>query len=319
MGENQNGVPVPIIGADAELQARLQADLAAARKSREAEGRKLSSKMTTFANNERKNNRYEISNPIMCFPVLESKEVASDSQFVGVAVDISLSGMRALIDGPQPYTGLEVVVGFELPNGNYKFCGGTVVSSNKTGPSVSTVGIEFRGYTHEVLQSELIYPVLDRDEMKYEFPYPESVMASICKIGAATSTTLDSILICPHCRALPTFRKGCAHCHSTNVRASKMIHHFACANVDFVEKFEADDDLLCQKCRTRGMIVGSDYEYLDGPNMCYDCGEANLEKVMIGHCLTCEHRFNVERCNELEIVGYRVNKLDVLVFIGAIK
>ena len=96
-----------------------------------------------------------------------------------------------------------------------------------------------------------------------------------------------------------------------------MIHHFACAHVDFVEKFEQEDELLCQKCRTHGMIIGSDYEYLNGPKMCFDCGQANLEKVTIGHCLGCEHRFNIETANEMEVIGYRVNKLDILVFVGA--
>lgn len=316
MLETKNIFNIPIIGADAELQARMKAELSASRSLEPR--RRVSPRMTTFANNERKHNRYEISNPVVCFPVLEGHEVGSDTSFVGVAADISVTGVRVIIDGPTPYVGLQLVVGVEMNNGSYQFIGGTVTSVQNTAPTVSIVGVEFKGYMHEVLQSELIYPVLDRVDLKYGMPYPDSVLASICKVGAAASIHLDSILICPTCRALPTFRRGCAHCFSTNVRASRMIHHFACANVDFIEKFESDGSLLCQKCRTRDMIVGSDYEYLDGPNMCFDCGEANLEKVLIGHCLCCEHRFNIEQANELEVIGYRVNKLDVLVFIGAI-
>ena len=95
-----------------------------------------------------------------------------------------------------------------------------------------------------------------------------------------------------------------------------MIHHFACANVDFVENFELDNELCCQKCRTRRLIIGSDYEYLEGPNMCHDCGQANLEKIQIGHCLSCEYRFPSETAYSMEIIGYRVNRLDILGFIG---
>ena len=170
----------------------------------------------------------------------------------------------------------------------------------------------------EVFESEMIFPVLESTTMKYALPYPDSVMASICKIGGAVSVGLDSVMVCPTCRGLPTMRYGCSHCLSTNVHASKMIHHFACAHVDFVANFERDDQLVCEKCRTRGMIIGSDYEYLDGPNTCSDCGEANLEKVLIGHCLSCENRFNFESAVEMEIFGYRVNKLDILVLIGAV-
>jgi hypothetical protein len=55
---------------------------------------------------------------------------------------------------------------------------------------------------------------------------------------------------------------------------------------------------------------------LNGPKVCYDCGQANLEKIEIGHCLSCEHRFAMETAHEMEIVGYRVNRLDILAFLA---
>lgn len=305
-----------IIGADAELQARLMAQLSQEREVKRSEPRNSSSKMNSFANNERQVNRYEISNPVACFPVLKSREVSSNFSMLGVAADISTNGIKLILEGSQPHMGLELVIGVEQNNGRYQYCAGTVTSSRRTAPSTSEVGVEFRGYMFEVFESELIFPVVDSTSMKYTLPYPDSVMASICKIGGAVSIGLDSVLTCPKCSGIPTVRYGCSHCLSTNVQASRMIHHFACAHVDFVEKFEQGTELVCEKCRTRGMIVGSDYEYLDGPNTCSDCGEANLEQILIGHCLSCENRFDFESAVEMEIFGYHVNKLDILVFIG---
>lgn len=311
-----NFISPTIVGADAELQARLMAELSQKRESERRNPPTDNSKMNSFANNQRLVNRYEISNPVICFPVLQSHEVSSNFSIVGIAADIGVNGIRLVLEGSQPNLGLELVIGVEQKNGLYQYCAGTVASSRRTSPTTSEVGVEFRGYMYEVFESELIFPVLESTTMKYKLPYPDSVMASICRIGGAVSIGLDSVLTCPSCCGLPTTRFGCSHCFSTNVSASRMIHHFACAHVDFVEKFEQGDELVCEKCRTRGMIIGSDYEYLDGPNMCADCGEANFEKILIGHCMSCENRFDFESAVEMEIFGYSVNKLDILVFVG---
>lgn len=212
---------------------------------------------------------------------------------------------------------MELIIGFEIRPGEYAFASGIVASTRQTSDTAFETGIVFRGYMHEVLSCDQIFPLLDRDDMKFRLPYPETVLASLCKIGAATTVPLDSVTLCPNCQGIPTFRTGCNLCLSSNVKASKMIHHFACAHVDFVENFEQDNELCCQKCRTRRMLVGSDYEYLDGPNVCYDCGQTSLEKIQIGHCLSCEHRFPVEMAYSMEIVGYSVKRLDVLLFIGS--
>ena len=305
-----------IIGADAALQAELLAELSEKRELKERQTPIDNSKMNSFANNQRRANRYEISTPVVCFPVLQSREVSSEYSMLGIAADIGTNGIRLILEGSQPNLGLELVIGVEQKNGRYQYCAGTVASSRRTSPTTSEVGVEFCGYMYEVFESELLFPVIDSATMKYTLPYPDSVMASICKIGGAVSIGLDNVLTCPTCGGLPTLRRGCAHCFSASVSASQMIHHFACANVDFVDQFEQGDELVCRKCRTRGMVIGSDYEYLDGPNTCSDCGEANLQKILVGHCTSCENRFNFESAIEMEIIGYSVNKLDILVFIN---
>lgn len=308
-----SGFDVPIIGADPELMARLRGE--AENRAKERLRRKKVS-VRSFESNVRKQARYPFTNAVTCIPVLESRELASTNVMMGIGIDIGTGGVKVLVDGAKPFPGMELVTGLEIRPREYLFCGGTVMDSKRIGSS-NEVSLAFRGYMHEVFQNEQILPVLDRDDLRYVFPYPEAMLASLCKVGAAVSLKLDDMLLCPSCSGIPTFRNGCSLCLSSNVRTSRMIHHFACAHVDFVEAFEEDNELCCPKCRIRRMIVGSDYEYLDGPNMCADCGQANLEKIRIGHCLSCENRFPAETCLEFNVVGYRVNRLDVLAFINS--
>ena len=182
------------------------------------------------------------------------------------------------MDAAQPYVGLDLIIGVESSGGPLAFCAGTVVASKRNSRGMTEVNLRFGGYMHELLQNDLIFPVLDRAQMQFGLPFPDRTLASLCKVGAAAAEIFDSMLVCPHCQALPTLRNGCSLCLSSNVQSSRMIHHFSCANVDFVEQFETSDGLYCQKCRTRHMIIGSDYEYLDGPNQCEDCGKVQPGK-----------------------------------------
>jgi hypothetical protein len=304
---------IPIIGADAELQARMRTDVQGRRTEKKQRSR---DKVSAFNRNSRKNARYDITVPVTCFPVLDSREVSDNCTLVGIGLDIGVGGMKVLVDNIKPHVGMEVVVAIEFSPGDFRFRGGIVVSTVAVA-SGHEMSIDFRGFMHEVFENEHIIPQLDRDGLCYGLPYSESVLASLCKIGAATSVELDRMLLCPNCQSIPTFRFGCSLCLSSNVKASRMIHHFACANVDFVEVFEQEDELCCPKCLMRRMIIGSDYEYLEGPKMCFDCGQANLEKIQIGHCLSCENRFPAANAYDMKVMGYRVTGMDILAFINS--
>ena len=44
---------------------------------------------------------------------------------------------------------------------------------------------------------------------------------------------------------------------------SKLIHHFRCAHVGYADEFLEGEEIVCPKCRARGLIVGADFENLD--------------------------------------------------------
>ena len=314
MSNAQIPLEIPIIGVDSDLQSKLSAELKASR-AEKSKRQAVEIAVGDPQRNRRESVRYEVAIPAVCYPISVSNEIDNSAMLNGIVADSSKTGLRLLMDAAQPCVGLDLIVGVESSVGPSSFCAGTVVASKRNSRGMTEVHLRLGGYLHELLQNDLIFPVLDRSKMQFDLPFPERTLASLCKIGAAAAETLDNMLVCPYCQALPTLRTGCSLCLSSNVKASAMIHHFCCAHVDFVEAFETPDGLCCEKCRTRHLIVGSDYEYLDGPNHCEDCGKSNLEKMQIGHCLNCEHRFAMETATQLEIVGYRVNRLDTLALI----
>ena len=278
--------------------------------------------------------RYDLSNAAVCYYVLPSGEVEIQSAIPAVLVDGSIGGMQLWVDSVVPAVGRELLVGIEHAGNELAWFGTRVVEGKRVveGTRVvestraikgtqkdighSELHLAFAGSTYDLFQQNIIAPVLDRQDMKYRLPTSDAALKSLVAVGAAHRLSLDFVSVCPACQGIPTVRSGCGMCLSSHTETKKMIHHYACANVDFVENFEFETngrtEIFCKKCRCRNMIVGSDYEYLDGPNDCQDCGQSNLELTKIGHCLSCSNRFPLETAHNLELIGYRVKRLDIL-------
>lgn len=101
-------------------------------------------------------------------------------------------------------------------------------------------------------------------------------------------------------------------------RNAPLIHHYACAHVAQTEEFEQQDHIVCPKCRAKNLIVGADFEYLNGPFICGDCGWSDTDLELVGHCRVCHLCFPKSVCPEEEVVGYHVKRLDPLVLIDAV-
>ncbi|MCR9197176.1 MAG: response regulator [Planctomycetaceae bacterium] len=119
------------------------------------------------------------------------------------------------------------------------------------------------------------------------------------------SMTLDRIIVCPKCEAIPTVRPGCGACGSAFVEQQVLIHHFACAHVGPADEFQTKDGLRCPKCHVSDLIAGSDFEQTKGCLTCADCDAIFTEPQMIGHCLSCQHRFNMKDGKLLDLTGYQ--------------
>jgi CheY-like chemotaxis protein len=162
------------------------------------------------------------------------------------------------------------------------------------------------------LQSGYLIPIFDPQTMQHTVGFSTSVLRAWEEDGTLKRVLLDRVQKCPDCRALPTFRFGCSSCGSGQVTNDRLIHHFACAYAGPVSEFEETEELVCPKCRARNLVVGADFEYLNGPYSCLACDWTSTELEHIGHCLKCGFRFPASQAFVEELVGYHVNRMDVL-------
>jgi hypothetical protein len=179
------------------------------------------------------------------------------------------------------------------------------------------IGGRFAPPEEDLLRWENLLPTLQPSTYHFQTGLPSETLHKWVQIGVFQPFLADRQLLCPRCHALPTFRRGCRHCGSVHIANHQLIHHFACAHVGFTQDFYQGGVIICPKCRTHNLVVGADFEYLQGPYRCLDCNWSDTELETVGYCLACQWRFALHQAWEEELIGYHVNRLEPLALIGA--
>ena len=170
---------------------------------------------------------------------------------------------------------------------------------------------------HLQLPNTTIVPDFDSNSLQFRNQIAQEQLLAATQSGDLTAELLDSVLVCPQCECLPTFRRGCSCCGSGRIEQERLIHHFACAHVARVSDFDTGFGLACPKCRTRDLTAGTDIEYQYGPMRCIDCRWTIEELATIGHCLACGFRFPAEQAFVKELVAYHARRLETVGHIAA--
>lgn len=165
---------------------------------------------------------------------------------------------------------------------------------------------------NRVLKSHHLVPEFDRSTMKYGFGSLDSSLKQWEVSGRIQSVVMDRFKLCPKCDGFPTFRDGCAGCGSARVVSDQLIHHFRCGFVASQSDFEQRGEMVCPKCLTRDMVVGVDFEHANGPYRCVDCDWTDTELESIGQCTSCGLRFPGHQAAVNDLVGYHVERMDLL-------
>ena len=265
--------------------------------------------------NRRRTPRYDVCVPVICYPLTTGLEVDLSRQWTGLITDISSDGVGLrLADAAGVSVGDLMLFAAGECESEYRFQALRVCNHHQR-DSQTIVNASLDTPLRPLFSRSTLLPQLDRETLGYVLPWSEATLGSLEAAGAVAPMPLDTLLVCPDCHSLPTVRRGCGACLSGRTDQRQMIHHYACAHVDFVERFRQGNELRCPKCQTQKLIVGADFEYLNGPQKCLDCGQSDLRAVPIGHCLNCGNRFEMLKANELELTGYRVKRLDVMDFV----
>lgn len=262
----------------------------------------------------RTKDRVEINSPCIMIPVLADGFPDQANISMGYALDISRVGVGFEVAGDDNISTNHIVFGLEDEFGEMNFISATVRYAASQIAS-RRIGADFVGPQDQLLQPKNILPFFNAERMDFQSGLSSEALEAWENCGVLVETMHDRILVCPQCQSLPTWRTGCPICGSASTAADQLIHHYACAHIDLAQTFEQQAELVCPKCLTKDMVVGSDFEYLQGPHRCHHCGWSDSKLSLIGNCLSCGLRFPGHQALEKIVNGYDVQRLDPLVYL----
>jgi hypothetical protein len=233
-----------------------------------------------------------------------------DNRVFGTTVDISAQGIGLELGKTPEFATTAVVLLVAAPDGTQRCAGLDVMHTSPVSRGRVKVGGRFGGFADQLLLPENLVPTFQPKNMEFTLGQPEEVLRKWAEIGVLQPVVLDRVQMCPKCRGLLTFRRGCRQCGSVHLSNDRLIHHFACAHVGLAADFETPAGLRCPKCLTRNLIVAADFDHLVGPYRCHDCHWSDSELEAVAQCLRCQFRFPGSQAEEIELRGYRVNRLD---------
>ena len=240
-----------------------------------------------------------------------------DESRSGYSRDVSSSGIEFELSGNEPPTATSIVLGIECPDDRIRFVGVVNRHAEVRGAGLRCGG-DFAGIAHRMLSQHGRIPSLDSERFQYAMQFDSAVYESWQAAGILKRIVLDRVLLCPKCHSVPTFRFACRSCGAGRLEHEQLIHHYACAFVGPARDFDTASkaSLVCPKCRTKHLAVGTDFEYAPGEFHCQCCGWRDRDLEQTGHCLNCEHRFPIHQSVEQELIGYDVERLDPLALIA---
>jgi len=159
------------------------------------------------------------------------------------------------------------------------------------------------------LVPEFVVPRFDAKSQRFIYGVSEAQISDWKNDDSVAKVALDEIMVCPCCSGIPTFRQGCGTCGSAWTRPEQLIHHYACAHIGAEDEFRQGDRFVCPKCRQTDLVAGSDFETVPGGLICADCHAHTSQPKLIGHCLSCQHRFPAAEAVTLQLTGFHVHRV----------
>lgn len=273
------------------------------------------SSQETEVDNRRQFPRHALMRRVVALSATMDGTLYETERIEGQTWNVSAGGLSLELKGRSQFEQGPLIVGVAGPDQSLQYAGVLVRHVGNTEANRVQLGVEFSGPTHQVLEPDNLVPVFQSDSLKIEFNLPERVYQSWERAGILKKYLADRIQVCSRCGAIPTLREGCPACHGGRGACDRLIHHFACAHVASVTEFETDECITCPKCRSKQLVVGADFEFLQGPYNCVDCGTSSTSLESISHCMGCHHRCPASQLSQIEIWAYHVPRFDPLDFI----
>lgn len=261
--------------------------------------------------------RYEKILSLTAWPVFPDGQLDDARRLDGFAWDLSTHGAGIELNAGTLPARADWLIGVETPQAEYAYAGLQLLHREQGLTFGLRCGGRFGGLAETILQEDNLLPRLDGRRLQFVMPLAEEVYRSWTEAGVLRRDLLDTVLLCPTCRCVPTFRQACRACGSARVRIDRLIHHYVCGHVAQEMEFETPSGLVCPKCKTERLVVGADYEYHTGPYQCRDCQWRDAELRLTGHCTGCDLRFTADEAHSHPLYGYHAARLDPLALLAA--
>ncbi len=275
-----------------------------------ASDRKVGKAGEPHTDNRRRDKRHALIKPVVAIPVLPDGRLDHSRRHDGFSWDMSDGGIGLELQTDQPLPSQSLLVGIEVSPGEYNYTGVQVRHESSGSCLGRAVGGSFGGAAADLLDQQSLIPRFDPLLQEFVLPFGEHVYSQLAEQGVLRRVLLDKVLVCPQCQSLPTFRNGCRNCGSARVGQERLMHHIPCTHVGPIRDFEQSGTLVCPRCQARDLIVGADFDYASGEYSCDDCRHRDQKLDPVGHCFRCHHRFPASDAEELELIGYSVDRLD---------
>jgi len=163
-------------------------------------------------------------------------------------------------------------------------------------------------------------PVFDENSLGlYRYPIVEClstnndidwVHALVKKEFLSFFTLVDRVRLCTKCDSAHLyFIDSCQKCKSINIKEVKLLHCFSCGYVDDETSFQAQDGLVCPKCRENLKLIGVDYDLPASQYKCQECAYISEEPLIEARCIRCKELNAPEKLNI-----YEYHKLKLTLF-----
>ena len=178
----------------------------------------------------------------------------------------------------------------------------------------------FKALAFLYTRDEILEPVPSRSsKIGYAIPFIDQLFAKenaleglqllkkSHELGVTTSKLKDRVHNCSSCHSnYINFREVCPKCSSVSIESKDLVHHFKCAHVDVIDKFQVEDGLQCPKCEDKMRHIGIDYDKPSSMYHCHDCHHEFQECDMLAFCIDCEKEDETSSLLENEILTYAI-------------
>lgn len=257
---------------------------------------------------------YSVQMPLTLIGVLPNRRPDRRLRLDGLATELSREGLRGIVQVTSVPQSRHWILGLEDEEYSTFYVSAIAERWTANEGYVETV-MRFEDYPGNPISSVSIEPHLGPTG-RFELGLEPDVVQAWVELGVVRPSLMHRVFTCPECGAVPVFGEGCGNCGSIQLVASRLIHHFRCAHVGHIDEFLRDSDIVCPKCHARGLVIGSDFENLTGPYTCLECSHSSTELERVGTCLQCGVCFPMGLSGREEVIGYDVDRLDPLAFLG---